>query len=97
MGAMTTMLETRKPRTTRGAALAAAVAGPLSLLLASAQPQDGPPIPRVAAPQIRAHTLDHAVAVRIGTLIGLAGVILVLVPTAAFAQVVRGTARLDAG
>jgi hypothetical protein len=77
------------PRTTRGAALTAAVAGPLFLLLAFAMPADGPSVATATAAQIRAYALGQATAMRTGTLAGVAGVVVVLVLTAAFAQVVR--------
>ena len=86
---MTTTLDTRKTPTARGAALTAAVAGPLFLLLGFAIPADGPPLATATAAQIRSYALGQATAVRIGTLAGVAGVVVVLVLTAAFAQVVR--------
>jgi hypothetical protein len=89
MAAMTTTLDTRNPRTARGAALTAAVAGPLFLLLGFAMPPDGPPVATATAAQIRAYAVGQATTLRIGTLAGVAGVVVVLVLTAAFAQVVR--------
>lgn len=86
---MTTTLDTRTPRTTRGAALTAAVAGPLFLLLGFAMPADGPPLGSATAAQIRAYALGQATAIRIGTLAGVASVVVLLVLTAAFAQLVR--------
>jgi hypothetical protein len=86
---MTTTLDTREPRTARGAALTTAIAGPLFLLLAFAMPADGPPVATATAAQIRAYALEQATALRIGTLAGVASVVVVLVLTAAFAQVVR--------
>ena len=86
---MTTTLDTRKPRTARGAALTAAVAGPLFLLLGFAMPADGPPVATATAAQIRAYALSQVTAQRIGALAGVAAVVVLLVLTAAFAQLVR--------
>ncbi|HEY7274218.1 MAG TPA: hypothetical protein VH502_15915 [Actinoplanes sp.] len=86
---MTTTLDIRKPRTARGAALTAAVAGPLFLLLGFAMPADGPPVGTATAAQIRVYALGQGTALRIGTLAGVAAVVVLLMLTAAFAQVVR--------
>jgi hypothetical protein len=89
MAGMTTTLDARKPRTTRGATLTAAVAGPLFLLLGLAMPADGPPVATATAAQIRSYALGQATALRIGALAGVAAVVVLLVLTAAFAQLVR--------
>jgi hypothetical protein len=86
---MTTTLDTRKSRTGRGAALTAAVAGPLFLLLGFAMPEDGPSVASATAAQIRAYALGQVTAQRVGALAGVAAVVALLVLTAAFAQVVR--------
>jgi hypothetical protein len=65
------------------------VAGPLFLLLGFAMPADGPPVATATAAQIRAYALGQASALRIGTLAGVASIVVLLALTAAFASVVR--------
>jgi hypothetical protein len=78
------------PRTNdRGAALTAAVVGPLFFLLGLVQPPQGPAVGVATAAQIRAFTIEHDTAIRVGAAIGVLGALAVLMFTAALARLIR--------
>ncbi|WP_328472247.1 hypothetical protein OHA21_09365 [Actinoplanes sp. NBC_00393] len=85
---MTTTLDTT-PVVGRGAALTAAVAGPLILVLSFTQPPDGPDMATASAAQIRTWALSQATALRIGALGGVLSLAVLLTATAALSRVIR--------
>jgi hypothetical protein len=84
-----TTLDTRTTSTTRGAAITAAVTGSLVIVLSLLQPPDGPATATATAAQLRTYAVDQATAVRTGALGGVISVVVLLVFTAALAQVAR--------
>lgn len=84
-----TTFDRRTPPATRGAALTAAVAGPVFLVLAFLQPPDGPSLGSATVEQIRTYASTQATAIRLGAVAGIAGAVCVLVITAALATLVR--------
>jgi hypothetical protein len=79
-----------KPTVSRGAAITAAVVGPLVLVAAFApQPSEGPAVATATAAQIRAWAQSQATALRVGALGGLAALALLLIITAALTRVIR--------
>jgi hypothetical protein len=86
--AMTTVNE-RSTTTSRGAAITAAVTGPLLLVVSFAQPPDGPDVATATAAQIRTWALSQATALRIGALGGMLALALLLIFTAALTRILR--------
>jgi hypothetical protein len=85
-----TTLDTGTPTVSRGAAITAAVTGPLILVVSFApQPTDGPDIATATAAQIRAWAQSQATALRIGALSGMLGLAVLLILTAALTRVIR--------
>jgi hypothetical protein len=73
----------------RGAAITAAVAGPLIIVASFLSPSDGPDVTTATADQIRAWAVSQATAQRVGALGGLLSLALLLVMTAALTRVLR--------
>jgi hypothetical protein len=85
-----TTIDTGTPAVSRGAAITAAVTGPLILVVSFApQPADGPDMATATAAQIRAWAQSQATALRIGALSGLFGLAVLLIITAALTRVIR--------
>ncbi|WP_433294725.1 hypothetical protein ACQP2F_33860 [Actinoplanes sp. CA-030573] len=84
---MTTSGTTMTPG--RGAAITAAVTGPLLLVLSFAQSADGPKVATATPAQIRAWGLAEASAVRVGALGAMLSVVVWLILTAALTRVAR--------
>jgi hypothetical protein len=84
---MTTLTGT--PTVGRGAAITAAVAGPLILVISFAQPPEGPDVTTATAEQVRAWAASQATALRIGALGGMLALAALLVITAALTRVLR--------
>lgn len=76
----------------RSAALAAAITGPLLLVVSFAQPPDGPSLLTATAPQIQAYGRSHAGALRVGALAALVSIALLLIYTAAVTAILRAAA-----
>lgn len=77
------------PAPGRGAAITAAVTGPLLLALSFAQSADGPKVATATPADIRAWGSSEASAVRVGALGAMLGIVVWLVLTAALTRVAR--------
>lgn len=77
------------PTVNRGAAITAAVAGPLIIVASFLTPTDGPDVTTATADQIRAWAQSEATGQRVGALGGLLSLAALLVMTAALTRVVR--------
>lgn len=84
---MTTVTDT--PTIGRGAAITAAIAGPLILVGSFASPADGPDVATATAEEIRTWAHTQATALHVGALGGLLSLAVILIMTAALTRVLR--------